>query len=116
MQNLAVLAALGFASARATQLVVHDSIADPVRNKIELWEAHNFGTRKGSAIKFLKDLISCTYCAGWHLSWITLVAYLTATGQWGSAPLLVHGIEAWAVAGVQALLNRFDDTLGTGGR
>lgn len=107
MQNLLVLAALGLASYRATQLVVWDTIGDPVRSRIEMWRVAKFDSRTR---KFFHDLIRCPYCAGWWLSVLTLVVYLTAAGQWGSAPLIVHAIEAWAVAGVQALLNRWDDS------
>lgn len=108
MLGLLELGALGFASARATQLVVHDTIADPVRARLELWHARRFDSRVRS---FVRDLLSCVYCSGWWLSLITVLAYLTATGSWGDAPLLVHAIECWAVAGIQALLNRIDDTL-----
>lgn len=59
-------------------------------------------------------LISCTYCAGWWLSGAILATYVLAAGTWHDAPLLVHGIEWAAVAGGQALLNRWDDTLGSG--
>lgn len=107
MQNLLTLAALGLAAYRATQLVVHDSILSGPR----LWLALRGGGTGASAWwRFWWDLASCTYCTGFHLSWITLVTYLTVAGEWGSAPLLVHAVEAWAVAGVQALLNRWDDS------
>ena len=107
MQDLTVLLALGFAAYRATQLVVWDSIGDPVRSRIEMWHARKFDSFTRG---FVRDLLSCVYCVGFHLSWITVVAYLTATGQWGAASWWVHAIEAWSVAGVQALLNRWDDS------
>lgn len=44
------------------------------------------------------------------LSLALLLTYLLTTGRFGGTPLLVHGIEWFAVAGVQALLNRWDDT------
>lgn len=99
---------LGLASYRATQLVVHDSIGDRLRHRIELWHAVKFESRARS---FVRDLIGCTYCAGWWLSLVTVLVYLTAAGQWGAAPLWVHAIECWAVMGVQALLNRADDAM-----
>jgi len=111
MQNLATLAALGFASYRATQLVVHDSIGDGLRNRLELWHAARYDSR---ARTFIRSLLGCTYCAGWWLSLLTVLVYLTAAGQWGKAPLLVHAIEAWTVMGVQALANRWDDSRGGG--
>lgn len=99
---------LGFAAYRATQLVVHDSIGDRLRHRLELWHAARFESRARS---FIRDLIGCTYCAGWWLSLITVLVYLTAAGQWGAAPLWVHALEVWAVMGVQALMNRIDDAL-----
>lgn len=107
MQNLFTLAILGFAAYRATQLVVWDTIGDGMRKRIELWHAsnHTSGFRT-----FIRKLIGCPYCTGWWLSMITVLVYLTAAGQWGSAPLIVHAVECWAVAGIQALLNRWDDS------
>lgn len=111
MQSLPVMIALGLAAYRATQLVVHDTIGDPVRQRIEMWHARKFDSRVRG---FVRDLISCPYCAGWWLSMLTVGAYLTAASQWRAAPLWVHAIEAWAVTGLQALLNRLDDSLPTG--
>ncbi|MDQ0962019.1 putative membrane protein [Streptomyces sp. B4I13] len=109
MISLPVLAVLGFAAYRATQLGVHDSILDAPREHLAAWSAMKVESRPRS---FLVQLISCVYCFGWWLSGATLLAYLLATGTWGDAPWLVHGIEWFAVAGVQALLNRRDDTFG----
>lgn len=102
MQDLVVLAALGLASARGTQLIVHDSILDPVRDRIESWRVSKFESK---ARKFVWDLLSCILCTGWWVSVITLTAYLTAAGQWGEASWLIHGIEAFVVAGIQVTLN-----------
>lgn len=107
MQSLLTLAALGFAAYRATQLVVWDSIGDPLRQRLELWHARKFDS---PARTFVRDLLGCTYCVGFWLSILTTVVYLVSSGQWDEAPLFIHGIEAWAVAGVQALLNRWDDS------
>jgi hypothetical protein len=41
---------------------------------------------------------------------LTTMTYLTATSGWGGAPLVVHAVECWAVAGVQAVINRWDDS------
>lgn len=106
------LGALGFAAYRATQLVVHDSILDGLRERLELWHAVRFDSRFRT---FVRDLLSCTYCSGWWLSLVTVLTYLTVTGGWAGTPLLVHAIECWAVAGIQALLNRLDDSLSSGG-
>jgi len=107
MQNLLVLGALGFAAYRATQLVVWDSILDGWRTRLELWHAAKHESRVRT---FVRDLVGCPYCTGWWLSMLTTLAYLTAAGQWGQAPLVVHAVECWTVAGIQALLNRWDDS------
>lgn len=108
MQNLLTLAALGFAAARGTQLVVHDTIGDPFRAKLELWHARKFDSPVRS---FVRDLLKCVYCAGFWLSAVATAVYLTAAGQWGAASIGVHMIEAWCVAGIQMMINRVDDTL-----
>lgn len=106
MLNMPVLAALGFASYRATQFIVHDSLLDGLRHRLEMWHAARFDSR---ARTFVRTLAGCPYCVGFWLSLITVFTYLTAAGQWGSAPLIVHAVECWTVAGIQALLNRLDD-------
>jgi hypothetical protein len=106
--SLPTLVLLGIAAYRATQLGVHDSILDPSRERLAAWHAKNLDSKPRN---FLMQLIGCVYCLGWWLSGATLGAYLLATGTWGDAPWIVHGIEWFAVAGVQALLNRRDDTL-----
>ncbi|WP_406321841.1 DUF1360 domain-containing protein [Streptomyces sp. NBC_00519] len=107
MISLPVLALLGFAAYRATQLGVHDSILDAPRERIAAWQASNLDSKLRA---FLMQLIGCVYCLGWWLSGVALLVYLLATDSWGNAPWIVHGIEWFAVAGVQALLNRRDDT------
>lgn len=107
MLSLPVLATLGFATYRATQLVVWDSIGDGARRRLELWHAARHTSRIRTLIR---DLVSCPYCTGWWLSMLATVTYITATDGWGRAPLVVHAVECWAVAGVQALLNRWDDS------
>lgn len=101
------LAALSFAAYRLTQLVVWDTILDPARTALELWQADRPASRTRA---FIRQLVSCIYCIGFWLSAATTVTYLTVAGQWGTAPLAVHGIECFAVAGGQALLNRWDDS------
>ena len=108
MLNLWELGVLGFAAYRATQLVVFDSILDGAREKLEMWHAAKFDSKVRT---FFRDLIGCPYCSGWWLSLITVTVYLTATDGWTGTPLLVHAVECWAVAGIQALLNRWDDSL-----
>ncbi|MFB0617236.1 DUF1360 domain-containing protein [Streptomyces sp. AGS-58] len=108
MISLPVLALLGFAAYRATQLGVHDSILNAARQRLGGWHANKVVSRPRS---FVVQLVSCIYCLGFWLSGVTLLAYLLGTHSWGDAPWLVHGIEWFAVAGVQALANRVDDTL-----
>lgn len=106
MLLLPELALLGFAAYRATQLGVHDSILDGARARFAIYGADH----PGKVYDFFATLISCTYCFGYWLSGVTLLVYLLATGRWDDAPLIMHGIEWFAVAGVQALLNRWDDS------
>lgn len=109
MQDVGTLAVLGFAAYRATQLVVWDSIGDGLRLRLDVWR-QDPDAKNPRARKFIHSLTSCTYCTGWWLSLVTLLVYLTAAGQWGEASLFVHAVEFWAVAGAQALLNRWDDS------
>ncbi|MDN3056858.1 DUF1360 domain-containing protein [Streptomyces sp. SRF1] len=107
MIELSALAVLGLAGYRATQLAVHDSILDPVRDRIYAWHARR---PESGPRTFVITLISCVYCMGWWISGALLATWLLATGTWDSAPLLVHGVEWLAVAGLAVLLNRWDDT------
>lgn len=107
MLSLTTILILGLASYRAVQLIVWDTIGDPLRARLELWHAAKF---ESGVRTFVRNLIGCPYCTGWWVSMITTLVYLTATGGWGSAPLLVHAVECWAVTGVQALANRWDDS------
>lgn len=119
MHNVAVLAALGFASYRATQLAVWDSILDPLRgtpdSALERWHANGISPdRSNRGRDFVLKLFQCVYCIGFHMSWLAVLAYWLAVGDnpvasWGS--FLLFGIESFAVAGAQALLNRYDDTM-----
>lgn len=109
MLNLAELLVLGFASARGTQLIVHDSILDAWRARFEMWHARKFESKPRT---FLRTLLGCVYCVGFHTSWVALLSYLLASGTWSEASWLVHGVEAFAVAGVAMIINRFDDSLG----
>ncbi|MCC9686876.1 DUF1360 domain-containing protein [Streptomyces sp. MNU103] len=107
MIGIPVLAVLALAGYRATQLVVWDSITDPLRDRIIDWQA----ARPESTLRAaLVTLITCVYCSGWWLSGAVLAAYLLATGTWTGVPLVVHGLEWLAVAGGAVLLNRWDDS------
>lgn len=105
--NIAVLAVLALAGYRSTQLIVWDSILDPIRDRIHLWQAHRPESRPRELIT---TLIGCPYCMGFWLSGIILAIYLTCTGTWGDAHWLLHGVEWFAIAGGAVLLNRWDDT------
>jgi hypothetical protein len=107
MVGLTTLAVLALASYRGTQLVVHDSIGNPIRDRIIAWHERRPASKFRSAIV---TLIACTYCAGMWVSAVALATYLLVAGQWTGTPLLVHLVEWFAVAGGQALLNRWDDT------
>ncbi|MFF8931497.1 DUF1360 domain-containing protein [Streptomyces longwoodensis] len=109
MLSLTALALLGLAGYRGTQLAVHDTILDPVRDRIIAWHERRQTSPVRSAVV---ALISCVYCMGWWVSVAILATYLLATGHWTGTPLVVHGLEWLAVAGLAVLLNRLDDTLG----
>ncbi|MEC3995171.1 DUF1360 domain-containing protein [Actinacidiphila sp. DG2A-62] len=107
MISITTLALLALAGYRGTQLVVHDSILDPVRARIDAWQQN----RPQSAFRAaVVTLISCVYCSGWWISGALLAVWLLVTGTWDAAPVLVHGVEWLAVAGGAVLLNRWDDT------
>ncbi|MDH6189138.1 hypothetical protein M2168_002170 [Streptomyces sp. CZ24] len=106
MISLVVLAFLALAGYRGTQLVVHDSLLDPVRARIDAWQQKRPTSAYREAVV---TLISCVYCTGWWVSGALLATWLHVTGTWGDAPILVHGIEWLAVAGGAVLLNRWDD-------
>ncbi|MGJ5693531.1 DUF1360 domain-containing protein [Streptomyces albidoflavus] len=102
--ELVILALAGY---RLTQLGVHDAILDPARDKVFDWQTR----RPDSRVRdFVITLITCVYCTGWWLSGALLATWLLVTGQWHTAPLLVHAVEWLAVAGGAVLLNRWDDT------
>jgi len=105
--HIAELAVLCLAGYRATQLIVHDSILDPIRDRIHLWRAARPESKAREAVT---TLIGCPYCSGFWLAGIILAVYLTCTGTWGDANWLLHGVEWFAVAGGAVLLNRWDDT------
>ncbi|MDX3345901.1 DUF1360 domain-containing protein [Streptomyces sp. ME02-6987-2C] len=108
MLNLSELVLLAFAGYRATQLAVHDTILDPARNALFSWHSRKIDSPVRSATV---QLISCPYCMGWWIAGVLLAVWLLVTGQFDQAPLLVHGVEWFAVAGAAVLLNRLDDTL-----
>lgn len=115
MNDLATVALLGFAAARVTQLVIWDSILDGARQRLAAW--HMDGVQPGRANRlrtFIRDLFACIYCFGFHASWLTVLAFTLATGGNPVASVgafFQFGIWSFAVAGVQMLVNRWDDSL-----
>lgn len=108
------LGALGFAAYRGTQLIVHDSLLDGARARLIEWHVDGIRPGRRNRIRnFIRDLVACTYCAGWHVSWVALLTYLLASHQWQSGfdGFLIFGVQSFVVAGVQAILSRIDDTL-----
>lgn len=102
--ELAILAVAGY---RGTQLVVHDSLLDNPRDRLDAWLARK---PESTARLALVTLIGCVYCAGWWVSGAFLAVWLYTTGQWHDGPLTAHVVEWFAVAGGQSLLNRWDDS------
>ncbi|MEV0016681.1 DUF1360 domain-containing protein [Streptomyces tendae] len=109
MIDLTTLALLGLAGYRGTQLAVHDTILDPARDRIIAWHERRQDSKTRNAVV---ALISCVYCMGWWVSGGVLAAWLLVTGTFDEVPLLVHGLEWLAVAGLAVLFNRLDDMLG----
>ncbi|MFD3848171.1 DUF1360 domain-containing protein [Streptomyces microflavus] len=108
MISVLELALLAFAGYRGTQLVVHDSILDDARLRIDAWQQKRPQSRLRA---MLVTLISCVYCSGWWVSGALLATWLLATKQWHGTPVVVHLVEWAAVAGAAVLLNRWDDSL-----
>lgn len=106
--SLTAIVLLGLVGYRGTQLAVHDTILDPVRDGIIAWHERR---QKSKVRKAAVTLMSCVYCAGFWVSGIALATYLLVLGAWDQAPVLVHLLEWFGVAGLAVLLNRVDDTL-----
>lgn len=105
MTGLTELVVLGAAAARGTQLIVHDSIGDPLRDRLELWHSR----RHDSPVRtFIRDLLACIYCTGFWCSVITVAVYHTAT-TWHGVSLLSFGLNAFAVAAAQVTINLWWD-------
>ncbi|UJV42970.1 DUF1360 domain-containing protein [Streptomyces sp. AMCC400023] len=97
------LAVLAFAAYRGTQLAVHDTILDVPRSWLYDWHSRKPESPLRNA---LVTLISCVYCMGWWVSGALLAAYLL----WPDNDVVRIGLLWFAVAGGQALLNRWDDS------
>lgn len=114
MDLLALIVAGGFASYRVTQLIVWDSLLEGFRLRVEAWHADGIRPGKTNRTRtFFRTLLRCPYCVGFHASWLTVLTYLLTTdiNPVGSfRAFLTFGMTSFAVAGVQALLNRWDDT------
>lgn len=93
-------ATVALASFRVTRLVTSDTIADAPRHAVERWA---YSVPPPSARREIATLVSCNYCAGW---WVTLLV-LAGWRFRLTRPL----VEAFAVAGAQALLSAADVAL-----
>lgn len=109
MLSLTELIVLGAASYRGVQLLVHDTITDPIRDAVEV---RHVTKPRNRLWWFLNAVLGCIYCCGMYVAGVALLVYLLAAGRWDDASWLVHGMEWFAVAGVAVLANRWDDTRG----
>lgn len=105
--STAVLALLALAVYRGTRLAVHDTILDPVRDRVFAWRDKR---PESTARALVIDLISCIYCMGWWIAGAFLAVWLLATDTWHDAPLAIHAIQWFGVAGAGVLLNSWDDS------
>lgn len=110
MLSLTELAALGLAAARATQLGVDDLILDPARARLAVWQSEKLDSK---IRQFFVDLVGCLFCLGYWLSGVTLLVYLLAADSWDDAPWIIHGVEWFAIAAVQMVINYRMNTWGT---
>lgn len=107
MLSLPILLILGVASYRGVQLLVWDTVTKPLREKVEVRHV----TKPSNKLWwFLNAVLGCIYCCGAYVAAVTVWVYWLATGTWSDAPWAVHGLEWFAVMGIAALLNRWDDT------
>ncbi|MFJ2745363.1 DUF1360 domain-containing protein [Streptomyces sp. NPDC087440] len=65
------LVLLAFAGYRGTQLAVHDTILDPLRDRIHAWHEKRPEAPVRNAVV---SLIACVYCMGWWISGAVLAA------------------------------------------
>lgn len=83
--------------------MMYDTIADRPRNWLT------------ARSKFLRDLLECPYCSGFWCSAATLAVWLSFAG-WSvgsnqATTVLLHGVELFAVAGVQIVGSQVDTLL-----
>lgn len=91
-----------FAAFRLARLIVHDTILDSARSRLELWA---FGDRQRRIGQFVVDLTSCPHCIGFWFS-----ASLATGWALGSDLRLIEWfVLVWAVAGLQSLLSTLAD-------
>lgn len=97
------LAVLILAAYRGTQLAVHDTILDVPRSWLYDWHSRKATSPVRAAAV---TLISCVYCMGFWVSGTVLAAFLL----WPDSFAVRIGLLWFAVAGGQALFNRWDDS------
>lgn len=99
--NLLSLVFLAFAIARATRLVVDDSIASGFRR----WVVKTTGEGSGWT-----TLVHCIWCTGWWMSWLlTAVIYPFLDLPWWMLPL-----TAVAMAQVAPMILQLSDRMMAG--
>ncbi len=97
------------AAYRVTRFLVHDSLigfGEDSGSRMSLRVDHFAYDNNGEDRNWLRgkigDLLTCTWCLGFHVSWLATCAWLTLA-PW---ELGIRGWAiAWAAAGAQGFLN-----------
>lgn len=97
--NALTFVVLSFAAYRASRAVTIDSITRPFRDWLEL--------RSTPIGHWFDQLFHCGWCTGFWLSGVTYFVWVLVTPL-RHTPVMVHLINWWAVAGLQALLIAID--------
>jgi len=110
--NFLELLIVALAAYRAARIVSVDDDEErvwvgAVRERIEIWSANG---RRFPRNK-IGDLVHCPFCSGVWLSWTAYAVAVFALGRYGTVGVWAHLIEAWAVAGGQALFTALDNGL-----
>ncbi len=101
------------ATFRLTRLVSQDQITQPIRDRLDRWEAegrvdldkHRVPTRRARGAAWLNEMLSCGWCSSWWCGLFVAVAWWAAVGV--PDPLLwvpVVALTASAFSGVVVLV------------